>query len=132
MRLQVLAIFTTVYTLSLSAFAVNGDIETVTTGASTGVTAVITATTVQVGGTIEQVTVKCGTNTCSLYITTVPVESTVPGFKVFETNGITGNVTFWPRVSGEKPFIWGESLTITATNIAASVTPIQATIKLSK
>lgn len=116
--------------LSLSAFA-GGGIETVTTTSSAATGATVTAATVQLSGVLEAITFKCGTNTGTAIVDTVPVNTAVPGYTLIATN-ITGNMTVFPRVEGQKPFLHGESLLVTVTNAGASNITFQATIKLSK
>lgn len=117
--------------LSLSSFA-GGGIETITTTASADTGATVTASTVLLSGTtLEAITFKCGTNTGTAIVDTVPKDTAVPGYTLITTN-ITGNVTVFPRVEGEKPFLHGESLLVTVTNAGASNVTFQATIKLSK
>jgi hypothetical protein len=120
--------------LSLSALA-GGDIETVTTTASTDVGATVTASTVRLAGFLEGVTFKCGSTTGTAAIATVPINApsgaTIPGHTLITTN-ITGDLTVFPRVNSEKPFIYGESLLLTVTGMGASNATIQATFKLSK
>lgn len=120
--------------LSFSALA-GGDIENITTTASADVGATVTASTVRLAGFLESVTLKCGSTTGTATIATVPINAstglTVPGYTLITTN-ITGNLTVFPRVESEKPFIYGESLLLTVTGMGASNATIEATFKLSK
>ena len=116
--------------LSLLSFA-GGGIETVTTTAAADAGEAVTATTVRLAGFLEGVTFKCGSTTGTAVIATVPMDAAVPGCTLITTN-ITGNVTVFPRVNGEKPFIFAESLLLTVSAVSVSNATIQATYKLSK
>jgi hypothetical protein len=59
------------------------------------------------------------------------MDALVPGHVLMTTN-ITGNVTVFPRVNGEKPFIYGESLSLSVSVVSVSNATIQASFKLSK
>lgn len=116
--------------LSLSVMA-GGVVETVTTSTSAATGATVTASTVYLKGTLEEVTFKCGTNTCTAILSTVPLNTAVPGYTLISTN-VTGNVTVFPRVESQKPFLWGDSILATCTNIGASNATIQITYKVSQ
>ena len=117
--------------LSLSAFAAGGGIETVTTTAAADAGESVTASTVRLSGFLEGVTFKCGSTTGTATIATVPMDTAVPGCTLITTN-ITGDITVFPRVNGEKPFIYGESLLLTVSVMSVSNATMQATYKLSK
>lgn len=130
MKIKTIIILACFSTLSLSAIA-DGGIETVTTTAASDAGESVTASTVRLAGFLEGVTFKCGATTGTAVIATVPMDSAVPGNTLITTN-ITGNVTVFPRVNGEKPFIYAESLLLTVSAVSVSNATIQATYKLSK
>ena len=124
--------FAVLFALSLSALA--GDIETITTTSSTGVSAELSATSVRLKGMLEQVTLKCGSGiTGNVSVVAVPLDSAVPETTITNITAATGNVSVFPRTpSGDRFFLWADAVRVAVTNLSTSNVTFQATLKISQ